>query len=126
MPAGLRLRRATLDPGCMIATKPYRIQCCVAHCPRAVMCVSPTSETICGRHWRRIPIKMRRAYTRASWRYDPHAQAKVPRYVYPKRPLREGESRCWTEDSLWNAVERLWRRLKHEARARATDLGDFL
>jgi hypothetical protein len=119
MPARHRYGRSALDEGRMTA-KRYKISCCVPYCPRTFRKSSPWAETICGKHYRRIPLPMRKAYKRAVFNYDgrvwPHG---VPRWL--------DQSKISTDKAaLATRIDRMWERLKREACARATDLGDFL
>lgn len=76
----------------------------------------PRAEWICWEHWKRIPLKRRRAYFRAvaervpSWLRE---QKRIPRWMLP-RPVRVVD-----RPRYMSAVDRLFYRLKRDAIERA-------
>lgn len=91
-----------------------RCQCAVPFCthtrgPRKGdrEALTPTTQWLCDKHWRAVPLKMRQAYhRRENWeRGDPYRRKGAPAWVR-ERP---------NDDGSW----RLWERIKREAIQRA-------
>lgn len=84
-----------------------RIPCCIPFCTRTFKCEGEGGyEIMCGKHWRLIPLPMRKAFTRKQrWEAGKPYARKAP----PKRILLR------FEDEAERARMRLWRRCKREA-----------
>ncbi len=98
-----------------------RIACCVPFCRRWRR-GDPRSEWICWDHWKRIPLKRRRAYFRAQVERCPDTMArergKIPRWMQ-QRPARTLGSGHYIRPRSIRAIWRLWDRLKRDAIERA-------
>ncbi len=92
--------------------------CCVPFCRRTTR--RPNVEWLCGPHYRRVPLRMRRVYLRARVRALGFAEL-----AEWKRPPRYITAAFYGPDLSSRGFYRLWDRIKREAVARATDLGSF-
>lgn len=94
---------------------PHRLSCCVPFCRRWRRSDRPGGDWICWDHWKRIPLKRRRAYFRAVAERAPEwlsERKPLPRWMRP-RPARVHDRRST------QGLFRLWDRMKRDAIERA-------
>lgn len=76
-----------------------RIPCIVPHCRHVVRCHHGETEAICAAHWRAIPVRYRRVYTRA------YHWTEGERYRRNGPPV--GRRLLESSDRLWRRMKRL-------------------
>lgn len=91
-----------------------RSTCCIPGCPRWSRKFAPDVEWMCGRaHWRRVPRRIRRAFSKVEQRLDDIASLTSSGGRWTPELVRQWDRACLLLDRLWGHAKR--RVILHEA-----------